>query len=125
MCTCWAVQWEALAYLGGGFAFFGLVGLAAKYNNKASKKPYVSCSCHPCATYKRLASTQFCCFPCLVRDCQAVLNLCLLTVHADSELCYLLQTPREFPFDNLKEELGGGFGPQALEERMQASASEG
>jgi len=67
-------KWEALAYLGGGFAFFGLVGLAAKYNNKASKKPY---------------------------------------------------TPREFPFDNLKEELGGGFGPQALDQRMQASASEG
>jgi hypothetical protein len=41
------VQWEALAYLGGGFAFFGLVGLGAKYNNKASKKPYVSCSCNP------------------------------------------------------------------------------
>ena len=54
-----------------------------------------------------------------------MLNFCHLTVHADSELRYLLQTPREFPFDNLKEELGGGFGPQALEERMQASASEG
>ena len=34
---------------------------------------------------------------------------------------WLLQTPREYPFDNLQEELGGGFGPQALEERMQAS----
>jgi hypothetical protein len=45
--------------------------------------------------------------------------------HAGFEIWSVLQTSREFPFDNLKEELGGGFGPQALEERMQASASEG
>ena len=37
----------------------------------------------------------------------------------------LLQTPKEFPFDDLKEELGGGFGPQALEERMKASMAQG
>ncbi len=39
--------------------------------------------------------------------------------------CLLLQTPKEFPFDDLKEELGGGFGPQALEERMKASMAQG
>ena len=39
--------------------------------------------------------------------------------------CLLLQTPKEFPFDDLKEELGGGFGPQALEERMKASIAQG
>ena len=39
---------------------------------------------------------------------------------APSNMCVLCQVPREFPFDNLKEELGGGFGPAALEERMGA-----
>lgn len=29
----------------GGFAVFGLIGLAAVYNDKPSKKPFVSCSC--------------------------------------------------------------------------------
>lgn len=32
------------------------------------------------------------------------------------------QVPREFPFDGLKEELGSGFGPAALEERMAAGS---
>lgn len=67
-------KWEALGYLAGGFAFFGVIGLAAKYNDKSHNKPF---------------------------------------------------TPKEFPFDDLKEELGGGFGPQALEERMKASMAQG
>ncbi len=37
------------------------------------------------------------------------------------DMCIAMcQVPREFPFDGLKEELGGGFGPAALEERMGA-----
>ncbi|CAL5222708.1 g5111 [Coccomyxa viridis] len=64
-------KWEALGYLMGGFAVFGLIGVAAVYNDKPHKKPFV---------------------------------------------------PREFPFDGLKEELGSGFGPAALEERMAAGS---
>ena len=36
------MQYEALGYLAGGFAFFGLLGVLAAYNDKASKKPWVS-----------------------------------------------------------------------------------
>ena len=43
--SCMPLQWEALGYLMGGFAVFGLIGLAAVYNDKPSKKPFVSHSC--------------------------------------------------------------------------------
>jgi hypothetical protein len=37
-----ALKYEALAWLCGGLSFFGLVGLLAVWNDKASKIPYVS-----------------------------------------------------------------------------------
>ncbi|BDA41244.1 probable NADH dehydrogenase [ubiquinone] 1 beta subcomplex subunit [Coccomyxa sp. Obi] len=54
-------KYEALGFLVGGLGFFGLLGVLANVNDKASKKPYVN---------------------------------------------------REYPFDNLKAEMGGPFGPQ-------------
>jgi hypothetical protein len=36
------VQWQALGFMTGGLAFFGVVGLAAVFNDKASKVPFVS-----------------------------------------------------------------------------------
>ena len=64
LCVSW--QWEALGYLMGGFAVFGLIGLAAVYNDKPSKKPYVSRSCqHPVNFLDHTAA----CSPGLVPPC--------------------------------------------------------
>ena len=35
------MQYEALGFLLGGLGFFGLLGVLANVNDKASKKPYV------------------------------------------------------------------------------------
>ena len=35
------MQYEALGYLAAGMGFFGLLGLAAAYNDKASRIPWV------------------------------------------------------------------------------------
>ena len=35
------MQYEALGFLVGGLGFFGLLGVLANVNDKASKKPYV------------------------------------------------------------------------------------
>ena len=37
-----AAQHEALAWLAAGFGVLGLIGVAANYNDKASKVPFVS-----------------------------------------------------------------------------------
>ncbi|KAL3155812.1 hypothetical protein ABBQ32_012825 [Trebouxia sp. C0010 RCD-2024] len=36
-------RWEAFGMLAAGLGFFGLVALAARLNDKASRMPYVSC----------------------------------------------------------------------------------
>ena len=41
-CALRAAQYEALAYLAAGFGVFGLIAMAAKYNDKPSKVPFVS-----------------------------------------------------------------------------------
>ncbi|KAK9909021.1 hypothetical protein WJX75_006131 [Coccomyxa subellipsoidea] len=53
-------KYEALGFLLGGLGFYFLLGQLARFNDKASKKPYVD---------------------------------------------------REYPYDNLKAEMGGPFGP--------------
>ena len=42
-----ALQWEAVGMLAAGFGVFGLVAGAAKWNNKASSVPFVSCTSTP------------------------------------------------------------------------------
>lgn len=37
------LQWEAVGMMAAGLSVFGLVALAARLNDKASKIPYVSC----------------------------------------------------------------------------------
>lgn len=74
------LQYQALGFLTGGFAVFGLIGAAAWYNNKPTKQPFVS-------------SLSF---------------LRGRTIHCqyrEIDNC-LLQAPKEFPYDNLKKELG-------------------
>ena len=53
------LQYEALGYTTAGLATFGLIGLAAYYNNKPAKQPYVSLAfswcCH-CQKHKQILS---------------------------------------------------------------------
>lgn len=82
------MQYEALAYLAGGFGIFGLVGLAAAYNDKASKRPWVR-------PLLRLSA------PCILVGC--LTRFCSYRKDFGASA----QVPKQYPYDNLSAELGG------------------
>ena len=80
-----------------GLGIFGLVAFAAKWNDKASRVPFVSFFTHlmlqfPIGTCLLLGSP--------TRAVLLSLNACTL------------QVPREYPYDGLKAELGDFGSPK-------------
>ena len=122
-CALLAVQYEALAYLAAGFGVLGLVGLAAKYNDKASKVPFVSSLIptlqdasqngdHLPMTVEIWRGQVMLDKPCFVDPAleEALLGLCALgTTDCKLRVAARLdaQVPKQFPYDQLAEELGG------------------
>ena len=80
------MQYEALAWLCGGLSIYGLVGLLAVWNDKPSKMPYV------CILFYRHAF---------------IINIQDKCINSVVLGWLVLQAPKEFPYDNLRVELGG------------------
>lgn len=114
--------------LAAGLGIFGLIGAAARYSDKASRMPYVSCSTNTHSYFVLHTS-----YNKPIPNCNRVKHFCLITMHLShghgnhmsltskiwQHLCdwliihlpshrqCCLQVPREYPYDGLKEELGG------------------